>query len=88
MKLSYWPQLQSEQTRIAAICRRGCLVVAIYQEIRNIRCPSTMFGFTNVTQQHEADIELLVIKNIITIIQHKRKMGMLEAELEYLGKKE
>jgi hypothetical protein len=47
-----------------------------------------MFGFTNVTQQHEADIELLVIKNINTIIQQKRKMGMLEAELEYLGKKE
>ena len=88
MKLSHWSQLQSEQTRIATVCRRGCLVVATYQEIRNIRCPSTMFRFTNVTQQHEAEIELLVIKKINTIIQHKRKMEVLDAEPEYLGNNE
>lgn len=35
------------------------------------------------TQQHEAEMELLVIKKNNTIIQHKRKMEVLDAELEY-----
>jgi hypothetical protein len=71
MKLSHWLHLQSEQTRIASICRRGCLVVAIYREIRNIRRPGMMFRFENVTQQHEAEIELLVIKKIYANVLYK-----------------
>jgi hypothetical protein len=37
------------------------------------------------TQQHESEMELLVIKKNNTIIQHKRKMEVLDAELEYWG---
>ena len=35
------------------------------------------------TQQHEAEMELLVIKENNTIIEHKRKMEVLDAKFEY-----
>ena len=35
------------------------------------------------TQRHEAEMELLVIKENNTIIEHKRKMELLDAEFEY-----
>ena len=35
------------------------------------------------TQQHEAEMELLVIKKNNTIIEHKRKMEVPDAEFEY-----
>jgi hypothetical protein len=38
------------------------------------------------TQQHEAEMELLVLKKHNLIITHKRKMEVLDAELQYWDK--